>query len=368
LSRATAIGDELIEHASYSARDRGLSWIGLIDVLTAGVTVLGVLPADLLSGSAGLSIVFASLARATGLERFRTAALGSLDASLSLMSRARGHWSSASRVGRFFPGAFIGAAAPIHAAARVGRLVGERSVIEKAFEQAHAIPREKMLAETPMDLVAGVGGLLLVLVDGLGYGRDPDVDDLALAIADHMSTRWREDGGFAPGPYPEGTAVPHGLPDFDVGAAFALFRYAREASPSEASGLEVTELLARTRPTAGNLKVRLATKVGPSQTLAGEVEAYLAAARASSSSAALVSGMELAASAASSLRRPDLLEIGREMAQLLAERRTASVRWFPESIAADRHRLSAISGLGAIAHAFIRLALPDDGYGLGLFD
>ena len=44
--------------------------------------------------------------------------------------------------------------------------------------------------------------------------------------------------------------------------------------------------------------------------------------------------------------------------RLLAERKARTVAWFPESVAPDRYRLSALWGLGAVCHAFVRLAAP----------
>jgi hypothetical protein len=114
--------------------------------------------------------------------------------------------------------------------------------------------------------------------------------------------------------------------------------------------------------------VRIAANQEAADSLATEVHGCLVAARSTGSSAALLGGMHLAASAAWRLKQPEFLSIGREMAELLDERRSGGGRWFPESIAADRHRLSAINGLGAVALALLRLALPDHGYGIGLID
>jgi hypothetical protein len=43
---------------------------------------------------------------------------------------------------------------------------------------------------------------------------------------------------------------------------------------------------------------------------------------------------------------------------VLVNRQQATGRWFPESHAADRHNLSLLNGLGAVAHAFLRCADP----------
>jgi hypothetical protein len=52
--------------------------------------------------------------------------------------------------------------------------------------------------------------------------------------------------------------------------------------------------------------------------------------------------------------REDALRLGAEMVARF-ERHGS---WFPDEIAADRHNLSAVTGLGAIALAFLRVQDP----------
>jgi hypothetical protein len=62
------------------------------------------------------------------------------------------------------------------------------------------------------------------------------------------------------------------------------------------------------------------------------------------------------------LTAPDVTEQARSRAQaaaaVLVSRHQATGRWFPESLAADRHNLSILTGLAAVAHAFLRCADP----------
>ena len=60
------------------------------------------------------------------------------------------------------------------------------------------------------------------------------------------------------------------------------------------------------------------------------------------------------------LEADDLLTARREGRVLLASRRQWG-RWFPERLEAEAQDLSALGGLGAVAHALLRLDTPDIG-------
>jgi class II lanthipeptide synthase len=59
---------------------------------------------------------------------------------------------------------------------------------------------------------------------------------------------------------------------------------------------------------------------------------------------------------------PDVAEQARSHARaaatVLVDRHQATGRWFPDGHAADRHNLSLLTGLAAVAHAFLRCADP----------
>jgi len=59
---------------------------------------------------------------------------------------------------------------------------------------------------------------------------------------------------------------------------------------------------------------------------------------------------------------PDVAEQAKWHAQaaatVLVNRHQATGHWFPDEHAADRHNLSLLTGLAAVAHAFLRCADP----------
>jgi hypothetical protein len=71
--------------------------------------------------------------------------------------------------------------------------------------------------------------------------------------------------------------------------------------------------------------------------------------------------IEIAVTAAEVTGAWDVLEAARRIGARVVAARQESGTWFPGGVAADRHRLSLVRGLPAIAHAFLRLAALEPG-------
>nr|HRC76643.1 hypothetical protein [Kouleothrix sp.] len=76
------------------------------------------------------------------------------------------------------------------------------------------------------------------------------------------------------------------------------------------------------------------------------------------SSRALLDGLEVASAAYRASQERRYAHVAQALGQALWQRRQAHGSWFPETFAADRHNLSAIWGVGAVAHALLRLEHP----------
>jgi hypothetical protein len=338
LAEATAIGDVILGEA-IRAGD-GIAWIGATLDPFHALRRIDVLGPDLLTGAAGIAIVLADLAAATGLARFRDAALGAI----ACVHRSRRDEPLAGAPPAI--GALLGAGARIFALHRCAAAldVPELAAAAAALAGATAIP-----AGAPLDAITGATGLLLSL---LAAGTEAGIDDAALAacadaidarLADPAARRW-------PYPAPDpATGLPlpaalDALADIPSCLALAGARLARRTGGAPRWTADRPALL-----------VRLALADAP-----GTDRAALTAEARRAADAAVdpLDALELALTAAESLADPELAARAAAIGRGLVARRRAHGRWFPDRPIADRHDLSALTGLAALAHGFLRLAAP----------
>jgi hypothetical protein len=300
---AIAIGDAIV-----AAGFPGPEWLGVVARPWAGVRVVNLLPADLLSGQAGLALVLAQLHAVTRLERFRDAALTVL-AAFPPGPAPPG-----------FLGAHLGFGGTIYALARCAGLVGAPALATRARLYLERLPRAR-LAAGPWDVVTGLAGLVLA---ALAAGDPPREAVAALAAA------WER--GLGEAPIVPG-ALPAFLPDVATGVAHVLGR----------AGAPVP------LPPDGHALWRLGL----------DPDAPAAAARVVDDPGAdPLDALELALTAHEVTGDARFAAAARERAAALVERRRASGRWFPGTRVAERLDLSALTGVAAIAHAFLRLESP----------
>jgi hypothetical protein len=65
---------------------------------------------------------------------------------------------------------------------------------------------------------------------------------------------------------------------------------------------------------------------------------------------------------------PAALRTAAECGERLIARKEQFGCWFPEGLAADRYRISALWGVAAVARGFCALAAPDDAWSLRLLE
>ena len=163
LAEAVAVGDAILAEAVEA--EGGLAWLGLTYHPLQDVRKLDVLPPDLLTGSAGIALVLAELHRASGHSRFRTGALGALEA--TRLEVARGSHREV--------GALHGLGSQLRVLLRCAEVLEAPELGELARARIASLPGEAWLAQAPLDFVSGLAGLLLVV---LTTGERPATEHL----------------------------------------------------------------------------------------------------------------------------------------------------------------------------------------------
>ncbi|MFY0583504.1 DUF4135 domain-containing protein [Cystobacter fuscus] len=340
LAEAIGVGDTLLGEAI--SEGGALAWLGMTYQPLHDLWRLDVLPADVLTGSAGIALVLANLYRVSGLERFRAAALGALEP----VRWAVAHAGSATAP-LVETGAFRGLGAQLHALHHCGLVLDAPELQELARARLAALPLEALLARTSLDVVSGMTGLLLVLLAS-------DERGAARLVVEVLEQRLVTDA--VPPPWP-GARTLDGLPPLAEGLELCAGRVEKRLG----SAPRWRRPVPRERDTLGALLTQLAVareRGQPGGSLRPRVLSALEEAHAASSVAVQLDAIELALDAAQTWEDAVLTSRARRFGAALLARRRLRGRWFPERLGADAHHLSAIWGLSAVAHAFLRLHEP----------
>ena len=327
LAEAVAVGDRVLEEAFRG--EGGWCWVGLVHEPLYGLRRLAVLPPDLLAGTAGLAVVLAELHAASGAARFREAAVGALEATRRAVERAGPSTWDAEPLE---VGAFRGVGAWLYALHRCAVTLGLPELEAMARDFAASLPLERIGARTSLDVVTGAPGLLLAL---LACGLTSAARTLSEALGPRLHA--------SPAPPPLPGVLLESLPDPASGWALCAARL-REAGVS----VPWPESLPPPPPCSGALLARLALGEDaglPARLLRRREETP-------GSASERLEALEVALLEPRWRRHAERL--GREW---VAERHTRG-HWFPDRLEADEHDLSAIWGVGAVAHALLRLHQP----------
>lgn len=334
LAEAVAVGDLLLEEG-LGARGSP-HWVGREYEPLHALWRMAVLPPDLLTGTAGIAVVLAELHAASGQVRFREAAMGALEATrLAVTHSEHAPWEDEPRE----VGGFRGTGAHLYALHRCAITLGMPELTETARSLAASLPLERIGARAPLDLVTGAPGLLLVLA---ASGLVPAARVLAAALAPRLSA--------APP-----SAVPvdfplQCLPPPASGPALCAARLREAGAPVPWPPFPLPP-----PTTSGALLAGLA--LGQGDELRARLLHELQEA-ASGPASARLDALELALVAASSTGEPLWREHAERLGRSLLAEHRATGRWFPDRLAADAQEPSALWGLGAVAHALLRLHSP----------
>jgi hypothetical protein len=253
-----------------------------------------------------VALVLASLFEVTRLPRFRDAALGALD---KVPGSGPEPWL----------GAFHGLGGAIYALARCGAALGEPALSDRAATLVRAVPRTP-LARGPWDVTLGAAGFLLGAAACGGPPRD--------AVA---AVRAAWDRGLPPSPCPPG-GVPACLPDVATGVAVALARAGEHVAA----------------PADGRLAWRLELDAGAAAEAARRLPG-----------ADPLDDADLALAAHRATGDAAFLAHARSAADRLIAARRDTGWWLPATSVAERHHLSAVTGLGAVALVLLAADAPE---------
>lgn len=361
LDHATAIGDFLLAEAMVAA-DGTRGWYGLSYTPWADALRLSALDAGLL-GAGGIALVLADLAAATGGSRFHEAAQAVLTGIVAELQKA--HLPPAPAF--IYCGPFFGPLAGIYPLLRAAERLAEPSLARAALDGLMAIDWDALISRSPVDLISGRAGLLLALLRAAAAPVEAWGGLLAKSLIDDRSP----DGGYPLPPYPTGMQTLDGLPGTNAGAALALGRWRcsepntgelSSATPAPIGAAGFPPETVAVAPTVGDLLAHVAMPaptVDEAQAinslLAHHLDGVLAGDVAETPTAALLDSLDLAVTAYQANCGPRFRRDAALLAGELVQRRKRSGKWFPDYLAADRHNLSAVSGVAAIAHALLRL-------------
>jgi len=321
LEHAIAIADFILGEAVTAGNEA--MWLGATWLPTAGVRRVDILPADLLSGSAGLAVLFAYLHRRCGDPRYREAAVRALGPVSRDVHAAMGR-------PQVPVGAFIGLGAQLYALGKCSELLDDATYLDVMKRCLASISPAVASPDVPHDVVMGASGVLLVAANLLEpFSRPPNLG--------HIANELRNP---APPPrewFVDGTRWLAGLPGEREGIAWALARW--DGSPRRAALPDDASLLTQIACAPANATL-------PPAVLAGEPRPSLP-------------DLVMTLAARDAFRVPALTDRVRSIADAIVMRRRETGRWLEDPYVADRYHLSAISGLSALALAFARIDAPE---------
>ncbi|MDB4949482.1 MAG: uncharacterized protein JWM27_2131 [Gemmatimonadetes bacterium] len=421
LEQAVRVGDLLLATAVHGAPGE-IGWAGLAYAHWSDAWRFEPLGDDLLSGSAGIALALAELYRATGQERFRSAAASALAPLAARLEKTVDSLADG-RPGQGPPfrcGGLAGCGAWLYACVRGGTLVGAVDLADRARAAARRLDAAALRERSGADWTSGRAGLAAALA------ATADGDATLLTLASALASGLRAElaaGPLAPQPYPDDARPLDALPSTSAGIALALARVAASeiaidpsADGDPTNGGSSTDLPSGNQGSTENPSIGGSTADAPAADSSsveasnarsvdaesgstdavsldttsadvdvdadaltpGAVLARLALARLDPSTIAdalaradALLGGEVPVRAADVLAHADVAITAFALAGRSADRRRAEAlgatpvrsnemdrTWLPGTLASDRHLLSAVWGTAAVARLFLRLHDP----------
>ncbi|GAB4199640.1 MAG: hypothetical protein OHK0022_20020 [Roseiflexaceae bacterium] len=370
LDEAIRLGDAILA-AALRGPQGDLAWLGLTYRPAQDWRTLEVLLPDLLSGSCGLALVLAGLFRISGQTRFRDGAFGALAAARHALSELPARLDPLHQPGAplrrpFFCGVFFGLGAQLYALQRCAQILDAPELAGAARAAADLLPIQQIVAHAPGDLVCGSAGLLLALL--ADPAPRPADHARAATVAELLLDGRAQRGAWISPPYPSSVRFLDTLPDTAGGLALAFQRLLASTGSTLPATLadrvqqaldELAALPDIPAPTTGALLARLALADNTQRdTLLAHAKAALPHEPSRLGSTALLGALQLALGAQRWGGGEHFRHAAEQYARILLARRHHTGSCFPDDHAADRQRLSALHGLGAVAHALLALHAP----------
>jgi type 2 lantibiotic biosynthesis protein LanM len=376
LDEAVKLGDFILSESVRSS-DGDLSWLGLIYHPDVDLRSIDVLRPDLLSGTCGLSVLFTSLYEMTGFARFGEAARAALASTIHsikdrhpLVRLLENTGAGSQRL--IACGAYYGVGGQIYSLRRCAEALKSAELEEMVTAYLKMLPLPKLMEHAHVDLISGLAGLLISILPFEGQAIRVEAQPIAHMLAGRLLELCQDGASAVSSPYPADAALLKGLPDMRDGLALSLARLKRvsDALSMESLNDSIRQALIslETRDTDAlsnkpSLWANLSIRRLSGQTyedLLPHVRAQAAMAPAQLSSQRLLDQLETMLTAFRMTQEQQLYERAASLAEQLIDRRDATGSWFPDSFAADRHDLSVMHGIGAVASYFIHLYRPSE--------
>jgi type 2 lantibiotic biosynthesis protein LanM len=361
LAQARALGALLLDWALPGTQDE-VAWLGLSYHPWMDTWRLLALAPDLLTGSAGLAITLAELHVATGEARFARAAraaCGAAQRALDLWPREQHARAQQGRPWSPVPcGAYYGLGAWAYACVRVGQLLHDTLLVDSAvtgLTEALALVPDELHA----DVVSGRAGLLLATAACLratatSAGLAAHGSLLARTLEDRRDPRGQFPAGLHPAPAP----LLDSLIDGPGGIGYACARWYTQVADVGRARLAVAPG-GEDGPTGAALLVRLGhASLGTLDvsSVLDEVEAWLAAQPAAPEAQLVLAELALVGARLTAGDRALRLRARAGVAaSVLGAACDDTGAFFASRWAADRHRLCALTGVGAVIRLFLAL-------------
>jgi lantibiotic modifying enzyme len=217
-SAARAVGEYLLSKATVNAVDN-LEWIVPKFQRSFDRHVLSVVDHSLFQGRPGIALFFASLAKATGEERFAQAARRVLQPTLRYIERREDDLF----LGPMGFGVLTGPLGSLYGIARTGEALEDEALTRFSFQHASSLHLEQFISDDLFDLTSGAAGAVLVLSALSRLPGAPSFQDLIQAGVETLLARRKPIGPHRAWRGPDGrflSGISHGA----SGIALALCR------------------------------------------------------------------------------------------------------------------------------------------------
>lgn len=361
---AVEIGETILADAITSDSEE-LAWIGLAYHPEIDLLSLGVLEADLLSGTCGLAILFADLFEITGEERWARACRGALASTVRQAEKraefglpVNGH--SQAEIASSYWGGFVGLGSHIFTLRYCARKLRSQSLHDIANATIASLPAGAAYRNASYDIVSGAAGLLLaILPASRGDVATENQAVRADELIEMLLAQSGETGGVASDVRASTIATgPDGL-------SMSLARMRRISGEwgSERRRGFLTDWKARPIDENGaHLLARLdvvQSGGGVSASLFEAIDKFLSRSPRLADTVGLLEQVDIAAGSFAAGRELRYKEAAAERAFSILDIRRRHGSWFPSRYAAARHSLSLIWGTAGVARSLLRAWDPD---------
>jgi len=375
LEEAIKLGDFILAQSLRSG-EGDLAWLGLIYHPDIDLRSLDVLRPDLLSGTCGLSVLFSGLYEMTGMDRFRDAARGALVTTERSIHGDHPLFKVLGRTGpsrsRFIAsGGYFGMGGQFYALRRCAEALNAPDLDKTITAYLDLLPLAELCEHSHIDLISGLAGLLLSILPFHGAALTDPALPVASVLAEYLLDLCQQGNGSLKDFYPENVSLREGLPDLFTGLALCFARLEKSIVSPPLEPLRnriapaITALEALKPPDVvrrpclwASLSIRHLLGQ-PYDDLLERVKEQTIADPSQLNSQRLLDLLETALTAFRITQNEQFLGCAKKTAFHLIEWRFAGGSWFPDSFAADRHNLSAMHGIGAIASYFMCLSRPE---------